>query len=164
MGWTVKVYYGRNLSITIDGVALGGLVTAARRVRKRCVRCGSRRARSKFHADAAQMDGLSRRCKACVSEQTAAWAQRNREAKNKTDREWKRRNRHKDRARGVVRRALAKGTLVKPKACSCCRRHSAGLEAHHLDYARPLLVVWLCKRCHAAHHDWGRFAAANEDR
>lgn len=135
-------------------------MTAAR---KACARCERRRARSQYHADATQTDGLSRRCKRCVSEQTAAWAQRNRRRKNETDREWKRRNRHKDRARGVVRRALARGELVRPPACACCGRRSRALEAHHLDYSRPLLVVWLCKSCHAAHHDWGRYSAANED-
>ena len=122
---------------------------------KRCSRCKRRKRAASFHRDAGPKDGRSRRCKACASEQTAAWAARNRKRKNATDREWKRRNRHKDRARGAVRTALRTGVLIRPWYCECCRRRCVPY-AHHLDYARPLEVKWLCNPCHAAHHEWGR--------
>ena len=145
---------------------------------KYCTGCHHTRFDIDFHVDRHSKSGLASRCKQCVSAKTAAWAKANRTRKNKTDREWKARNRQKDRARGAVRRALAKGLLVRPPACECCgtmpthdyeckawrRGKSRGpcacsarraLEAHHVDYAKPLEVKFLCKRCHAAHHSWG---------
>jgi len=47
-----------------------------------------------------------------------------------------------------VERALKSGELVKPELCEGCglpRR----VEAHHPDYSQALLVIWLCKPCHA---------------
>jgi hypothetical protein len=127
--------------------------------RKVCRCCGSRRVVSKFHRDRTQRDGLSARCKACVSKHTAAWAARNRTRKNATDLAWKHRNKHKDHARGAVRRAVASGALKVPLLCQDCRAKRP-LEAHHTDYNRPLAVRWLCKPCHAESHDWGRKAVA----
>lgn len=39
--------------------------------------------------------------------------------------------------------------LEAPEFCEGCGLKSARLEKHHPDYSKPLLVVWLCKRCHA---------------
>lgn len=120
---------------------------------KRCSKC--RRMKTRFHHDVTKKDGLSTWCADCVSKKTAAWAKKNRARKNATDRRWKRKNRKKDRARSVVRRAVEKKLLDVQKRCHCCQ-HRAPLEAHHVDYNHPLLVIWLCKSCHAARHKWGR--------
>jgi hypothetical protein len=54
-------------------------------------------------------------------------------------------------ARGSVAAALRAGTIVRPQACNGCS--AAGpVEAHHDDYARPLDVAWLCRRCHRRLH------------
>lgn len=39
------------------------------------------------------------------------------------------------------------GLLVRPRACSWCRRHGR-LERHHWDYTEPLNVTFLCVECH----------------
>jgi hypothetical protein len=51
----------------------------------------------------------------------------------------------------IVHRALERGELVKPKDCSWCGE-TVPLQAHHPDYDRPLMVVWICQPCHSAHH------------
>ena len=51
----------------------------------------------------------------------------------------------------AVRLALESGALVRPSECSSCRA-TCKPDAHHDDYAQPLNVRWLCKRCHRAHH------------
>jgi ribosomal protein S27AE len=122
---------------------------------RRCRRCGEVKPFADFHKDRTSLTGFSSRCRPCVSLMTAAWAKRNRAKKNATDREWKRRNRHKDRARAVVRKALREKKIEKAKRCACCGR-DVRLEAHHPDYAKPDFVIWLCKPCHAGHHAWGR--------
>lgn len=48
--------------------------------------------------------------------------------------------------RDMVGRALRSGRLVK-ESCRDCE--NADVEAHHVDYDRPLDIVWLCK----SHHD-----------
>jgi hypothetical protein len=52
----------------------------------------------------------------------------------------------------LVRQALKDGVLVKPAACSWCGREDLPIHGHHPDYARPLMVVWICARCHSEHH------------
>lgn len=55
------------------------------------------------------------------------------------------------RAHRAVRKALKAGMLVKPNRCESCPRFHR-LEAHHDDYTQPLVVRWLCRRCHAILH------------
>jgi hypothetical protein len=55
----------------------------------------------------------------------------------------------KMKARDAVRAALASGALVR-LPCEVCGR--ADTHGHHVDYARPLDVRWLCPLCHKAAH------------
>jgi hypothetical protein len=54
---------------------------------------------------------------------------------------------HKHLARSAVFYALKVGKLIKPKACSVCKKKKK-VEAHHKDYARKLMVKWVCRVCH----------------
>ena len=47
-----------------------------------------------------------------------------------------------------VARAIKKGSLIKPEACSSCGGSEPRIEAHHEDYNKPLEVIWLCSPCH----------------
>lgn len=51
----------------------------------------------------------------------------------------------------LVASALKRGAIVKPSGCSECGKQTTRLEGHHDDYAFPLLVRWLCRKCH---YDW----------
>lgn len=42
----------------------------------------------------------------------------------------------------------ARADMEAPECCEGCGLKKK-LEKHHPDYAKPLLVVWLCKPCHA---------------
>lgn len=64
------------------------------------------------------------------------------------------------RAHDITEKALEKGLLVRPERCETCGQEPAsftdgraGIQAHHVDYNRPLDVMWLCQPCH---HDWHR--------
>lgn len=65
--------------------------------------------------------------------------------------EWKKR--HVERvaltrgAMGYVAWAIGTGLLVKPSRCEQCQDESR-IEAAHADYSQPLVVRWLCRRCH----------------
>lgn len=41
---------------------------------------------------------------------------------------------------------------ITPKPCEVCGTKQ-GLEMHHDDYRKPLLVRWFCREHHLAHHD-----------
>ncbi len=60
---------------------------------------------------------------------------------------WGKRNGEKKRAHLAVCRAIKKGDLV-PQKCYC----GAIAQAHHEDYTKPLEVIWLCTKHHAARH------------
>lgn len=47
--------------------------------------------------------------------------------------------------------AEKKGLLIRPAGCTKCGS-AKRIEAHHPDYAKPLDVIYLCKRCHVAVH------------
>jgi hypothetical protein len=51
--------------------------------------------------------------------------------------------------RDALARAVKNGT-VKRLPCEQCGNEKS--EAHHTDYAEPLDVIWLCKKCHAKEH------------
>lgn len=51
-----------------------------------------------------------------------------------------------------VHRAVKAGILIKPTSCSWCGEDKLRIHGHHPDYARPLMVVWICARCHKKHH------------
>lgn len=55
------------------------------------------------------------------------------------------------RAHAAVTRALLTGELVRPGVCELCGEPPVGkskIEAHHADYAKPLVVLWVCRKCH----------------
>lgn len=57
-------------------------------------------------------------------------------------------------AHRTVRLAVRAGRLAKPSTCERCGAAPPPkrLHAHHTDYARPLIVEWLCTVCHRAEH------------
>lgn len=60
--------------------------------------------------------------------------------------------RHRDSVRRAVRGAVQRGELSRPLRCENCKKIADRLEAHHVDYDKPLEVQWLCRRCHAGEH------------
>lgn len=52
----------------------------------------------------------------------------------------------------LVADAVRKGILERPSYCSWCGDDTKRIVGHHPDYARPLMVVWICDPCHIAHH------------
>jgi hypothetical protein len=54
------------------------------------------------------------------------------------------------RASSLVFEAVQRRKLV-PQPCEVCG-DTIETHAHHDDYAKPLEVRWLCRRCHKRHH------------
>ena len=132
---------------------------------KACRVCKVGKPLSSFSNHRLAKDGRRKDCKVCVkAEKTkrvelteaqrvtdvARRAKPHRRAANRAAvRAWTARNPMAARARRLLRRALKAGKLqmaphCQARDCTSTRR----LEAHHADYHRPYVVVWLC----AAHH------------
>lgn len=66
-------------------------------------------------------------------------------------RRWRANNPQKALAHRIMAKALRRGELRRSEACSKCGRKGK-VEGHHVDYSKPLDVVWLCSRCHHREH------------
>lgn len=54
-------------------------------------------------------------------------------------------------ARIAVTRALRMGHLVRSHICQLCETECK-TNAHHIDYGKPLQVMWVCDQCHGKCH------------
>lgn len=54
-------------------------------------------------------------------------------------------------ARYLVSQSIKNGHLIRPMQCESCACFCR-LNAHHLDYGKPLKVLWLCNSCHGKAH------------
>ncbi len=124
-------------------------------MKKKCKDCGVAKEQSSFY-------GIQGECKDCTRIRVAANYRRNRDyyqayevrrnthpsrkaARLKYQQAQRRANPTKYLARGKVLRAVKAGSLKK-EPCAVCG--AITVEAHHTDYSKPLLVVWLCKKHH----------------
>lgn len=143
---------------------------------KRCSKCGNTKPLDQFYADGRARDGKRSACKECHALSVLQWRRNNPDrvkAINGTDRRGRERiaaynrsyrvrhqheiaerqrkyrnaDRSKDWARDLVRRAVKSGRILKPTTCEACGDNH-NIEASHRDYSSPLVIQWLCVRCH----------------
>lgn len=127
---------------------------------KRCFKCGVEQPIEEFYRHSEMGDGHLGKCKTCtkldmridratkprVREYDRARAKlphRKAQAVRIT-RAWRQKHKDGDRAHRLANRA----GLTAPAVCEGCGLPKR-MEKHHPDYSKPLLVVWLCKPCHA---------------
>jgi len=83
------------------------------------------------------------------------WPQAKRDHHAAYMREWRKSHpmtddqRRKDRIRSRAGNAKRRGVIV-PEPCQNCG--GAADEMHHVDYSKPLAVVWYCRPCHVDLH------------
>lgn len=133
---------------------------------KACFKCGVVKALDGFYKHPAMTDGHLGKCIECAKadvrkhyaetrEQRSAYeAKRTQDPARKAKRheaERRHRHRHPDRAKArlAVGRAVAKGSLIRTPCIEC---GDPKVQAHHEDYSKPLVVEWLCFRCHRERH------------
>jgi hypothetical protein len=64
------------------------------------------------------------------------------------------------RAHAILHIMLRDGKMFRPLYCELCSSDGQNprcpirvqIQAHHPDYARPLIVQWLCRSCHKKWH------------
>ena len=142
---------------------------------KYCSGCNQNKDLAMFGKDLSKDDGLSYRCKACLSAYQKARrdllnADKPPDWKRKTQdmaayqrewlakhpgyhthrkKEWYAKNKERQSVRYKVKYALKTGKLVKTP-CQVCGELE--VQGHHPDYSRPLEVVWLCQKHHLEIH------------
>ena len=90
-------------------------------------------------------------CSMCIYKHT-----KKRKSRSNVQRKWSIRNKLKITAHAVVKRAIARGLMKRPKRCSECSSSKLKVEAHHDNYRKPLSVRWLCSSCHKLFHSLRR--------
>ena len=136
---------------------------------KQCTWCMKILPVTDFYRDARAKSGRRPECRTCRREYMRANADKTYEAMKKWygknpeyQREWAKspkakeiirqsrmrtyeKFKDKERARWMVKNAIRSGHLTK-LPCQFCGETKS--EAHHDDYAKPLDVIWVCRRCH----------------
>ncbi len=144
---------------------------------KICGKCKQEKQKSEFYKH--KRDGLQSICKDCKREQMRAYNKtpKRREYNRKVAIKLKERGYFKEysnrkdvkerqamrmrelsknpelkfkmKARRLARTALEQGKLFREKCVYCGDPNS---HKHHSDYKKPLLVVWVCRKCHRKLH------------
>lgn len=109
--------------------------------RKLCCRCHRLKSTDRFYNDYSRRDGKSKSCKICDRKRTSLYR-----ALHGTKERGP-----KDKSRQVMRNAIRRGRVIRPKVCQECGKRRS-IHAHHEDYKKPLNVEWLCSSCHGKKH------------
>ena len=131
---------------------------------KTCFKCGLEKPLDEFYVHREMADGHLNKCKACTKLDTRIERATNPKVREydrqraalphrvalsrAVVKQWRTQNPEGHAAHVAASRAVRDGTLPAPAFCEGCGLPKK-LEKHHPDYSRPLLVVWLCKPCHA---------------
>jgi len=151
-------------------------------MKKICFKCDEEKELSCFYPHSGMADGRLNKCKACTKKDVSENYRQNidhyteyeknratlphrvaaRDKYQKTDsgkvtgnrakNKWEIRNPIKKKASNTVNNAVRDGKLTKPDVCEVCNLSAIKLNGHHDDYALPLIVRWLCNKCHVAWH------------
>ena len=136
---------------------------------KQCRGCGEVKVLDEYYKHKKMADGYFNFCKNCLKERATNHRKRNvdrarvydlqrsKEPKrlNKIARftkKWRLENPEKYRAHTTLNNAVRDGRVTKPTECECCGSGERKIHGHHADYAKPLVVRWLCAVCHAKEH------------
>lgn len=132
---------------------------------KTCVKCNRAKPPDEFysHAESVRRHIKFGKCKECARADAHEFRAAKREHYSTYDREREQRperkqakvtyqQRHRGRnpdrykARVAVSNALRDGRLIRSPCVYC--NTTDGVEGHHVDYSKPLDVVWACFKCH----------------
>ncbi len=130
---------------------------------KKCFKCGEIKNSNEFYVHKEMKDGYLGKCKECAKKDVRQlWIvninekrekERERYKRRKLNKEylskklkrdtlWKKRNPGCNIAHNEVHRKL-----INPGICSLCGSVKF-VQGHHMDYSKPLEVIWCCAPCH----------------
>jgi ribosomal protein S27AE len=71
---------------------------------------------------------------------------------NNAKKRWSANNLIKRSASYIVKNAVRDKRLIKSKTCESCGDEHYRIHGHHDDYNYPMIVRWLCPKCHNKWH------------
>ena len=143
---------------------------------KQCFKCEQVKPLDEFYQDGRMLDGFLNKCKQCTrldvkknrkkkleqykeydreramrpnrvaARKEYAASERGKAIQRLAHKKSRERFPEKFKARYVLNNAIRDGKIVRPLMCRC--GSTGRIEAHHIDYSKPLEVIWLCKPCH----------------
>lgn len=149
---------------------------------KKCICCKEMLAAEMFYKHSQMKDGRLNKCKKCVKSAVSSNYRRNiehyrayerarsclphrakareaytktlagKESARKSSIAWRKRNPIKVLCSTIVGNAVRDGKLTKSATCEDCGKSPKLMHGHHDDYAKPLVVRWLCPGCHTKWH------------
>lgn len=84
-------------------------------------------------------------------EKAKKWREKNSEIRKQKKKEYAIKFPERVQAHRIMYNAIRNKKIERPNNCSKCMKECKP-EAHHIDYTKPLDVVWLCRMCHAQEH------------
>lgn len=148
---------------------------------KRCFKCDQDKPLSEFYKHKQMADGHLNKCKDCTKKDTKENTDKNkdyyleydrqranlphrvearyaysqtpegREAARRAKDKWQDNNVVKRAAQVLVGNAIRDGKIIKSTECSECGA-TGRIHGHHDDYTQPMVVRWLCSKCHTLWH------------
>ena len=122
---------------------------------KRCFKCARDLPLTEFYRHPRMSDGHLGKCRSCTRRDVRENREKRRSYYLAYDRSRKRdvppRKKERKGAAQAVYNAIKRGKMVRG-ACRIGVDCRGRVEAHHVDYSRPLDVMWLCKKHHAMQH------------
>lgn len=139
---------------------------------KKCFKCGNEKELTEFYKHNKMADGHLGKCKDCAKKDVLEHRQKNidkiraydrergklphrKEAKHKTGRKYRKEHPERRTAGCKLYRAVRVGKLKRPSQCEICGEGSI-IHGHHIDYSKPLDVMWVCPVCHKKLHNQAR--------
>lgn len=133
---------------------------------KACFKCGKTLPLTEFYKHPAMGDGHLGKCKRCTKNDVAEHRLKNIDKirdyeKNRSKlphrkllslqvtKAWRSEDKRRLKCHNAVRRAILNGTINR-MPCEICGNEKS--QAHHEDYDKPLLVMWLCDQHHKDRH------------
>lgn len=148
---------------------------------KICFKCGNLKGLDQFYKHPKMADGHLNKCKDCTKKDTVENYFKNNDyykkydavrdatqkridlkrSYQKTDNgkkslikyriKWLKKNKKKRIVHLISQNALNRRDIIKDDKCSSCGKDGK-LNGHHDDYDFPLIVRWLCSKCHSRWH------------
>lgn len=132
---------------------------------KKCFKCGEVKPLSDFYKHKQMADGHLNKCKICNKKDVRAnrkdkidyYREYDRNRGSRQTNEYLRNYRNeypmKYAAHIMVGNAVRDGRIIKKHTCEHCGLKTENIHGHHDDYAKPLVVRWLCPPCHKEWHE-----------
>lgn len=133
---------------------------------KVCFKCNKSLPLDSFYPHGQMADGYLGKCKDCTKKDVSANRAKRIDAFREYDRARYRTMPHRQqqlaslvkarpemhvKANRILSNAIRCRRVIRAEACWHCGS-TERIEGHHVDYSRPLDVIWLCRSCHCKAH------------